>query len=292
MTQPVLWLGGSCAAGKTTIARTLALRFDLGFYRIDARAYVHHDRLIRRGLLPSGPPKSYDERWLIPSAEQLAQEFMEASALHPALIMEDLAALPDRVLTIVEGPQLFRDDIAPSWSGPRSALWLLSSEEFRRKALTERQGDASRFTSDAQRALDKRIARDTILSDRIRRDAPESVLDVDGTRDLPEMIERVGAYFRDAIAAGPRIADGATRQRVRRFENDVMVQNVRAFLAELGPQAPAEPAPLPFACECDRLGCEQLVEATLPRYERARAAGSGHLLAAPAQPPNRATNAS
>ncbi|HVX43076.1 MAG TPA: hypothetical protein VHC49_04300 [Mycobacteriales bacterium] len=270
MTPPVLWLGGSSAAGKTTVARTLALRFDLGFYRIDARAYAHRDRMIRRGLVPDGPPKSYDERWLIPTPDQIAQEFQAASALHPALIMEDLAAMADPVLTIVEGPQLFRDDIAEFWSGPESALWLLSTEEFRRAALTARSGDASRFTSDARKAMDKRIARDTILSDRIRREAGDAVFEVDGTRDLSTMVDLVGGYFREQIAVGPRIADGAMRQRVRRFENDVMVENVRAFRAELGSRAPAVFAPLPFTCECDRLGCELLVEVALPQYEEAR----------------------
>lgn len=278
MTHPVLWLGGSCAAGKTTIARTLALRFDLGFYRIDAHGYEHRDRLIARGLQEDSA-KSYDERWLAPTAAQIARQFMDTSALHPALIMEDLAAMPDQVLTIVEGPQLFRDDIAPHWSGPRSALWLLSSEEFRRNALTARAGDAAKFTSDAKAAMDKRIERDNILSERVRTDAAESdltVFAVDGTRDLPTMIECVADYFGKAIADGQSIVDGPMRQRVRRFENDSMVGNVRSFLKELGAKAPAEAGTLPFTCECERLGCEQIADRTRAQYDAIR---PGHVLA-------------
>ena len=161
----VLWMGGGGAAGKTTISRTIALRFDLAWYRIDGYAYEHQDRLVARGLVDK-PDDDYDRRLLTPTAEELAEQFWERSRLTVPLVPDDLRTMDGAVGVVVEGPQLFPELVAPYLAGPGSGLWLVSTEQFQRRVLGARVGDASGFTSDAQRALDNLVRRNLLLNDR------------------------------------------------------------------------------------------------------------------------------
>lgn len=260
---PVLWLGGGSGAGKTTVSRTLAHRYDLAWYRIDAHAYAHQARLRGGAGAPAG---GYDERWLAPAPEQLAREFLDVSARVFPLIIEDLRAMPERVAVVVEGPQLFPSLVAPYLTSPDRARWLVPTEEFQRAALATRAGSAAQFTSDPERALANLVARNQLLNAHTRQVTAEqglTVVEVDGSRDLPTTVELVGKHFAAAIAEGPSARDGHQRHRLRRSENAAMVAGVRAFLADLGEAAPTEPPPLGFACECVQLGCEALVHQKL-----------------------------
>ncbi len=272
---PAIWLGGGSAAGKTTIARTLAHRYDLALYAVDARAYDHHGRLLARRTADQ-PAESYDERWLTPSVDTLVQRFVDAATETFPLIVDDLGRLGGDVLVVVEGPQLFPELVAPLLGDPARGLWLLPTEDFATRALATRSTNSSAFTSDADRALRKRLDRDVRVRDRIRDSATQlgfPVIDVDGTIDVPTMVDRVATHFASPIEAGPRMSDGCTRTRRRQAENAAAVGNVRAYLAELGDAAPDPPPPVGLACECRKLGCTSLVQRVPDEYVAAAATG-------------------
>ena len=120
----VFWVGGGSGAGKTTVSRAVAYRGDLAWYRVDAHAYEHRDRLVDRRVITKDT-RTDDERWLIPTARQLADEFVTMSALLFPLIIDDLRALGTDVGVIVEGPQLLPDLVAVHGADGDSAVWLL-----------------------------------------------------------------------------------------------------------------------------------------------------------------------
>jgi hypothetical protein len=72
----VFWIGGGCGAGKSSVAHAISRRFDLQLYAADAHGYTHLSRLTGS----ERPASSHDERWLEPSAEELVEGFLRASA--------------------------------------------------------------------------------------------------------------------------------------------------------------------------------------------------------------------
>lgn len=272
---PVIWLGGGSGAGKTTISRAIAYRFDLAWYRIDAHGYAHRDRLIANSKLSAdSAAKTHDQRWLEPTPEDLARGFIEGSELGFPLVLDDLRTMATDIAVIVEGPQLLPHLVAPHLFDPDWGLWLLPTPEFQRTALTARF-NASQATSHAERAQENLLRRNGILDGRTRSEASDlglRVVDVDGKRDLPTMIEHVTELLMPALTEVPRARTGRQRQALRRAENDAMVTNVKAWLADIAPRTPPDPLHLPFACECAQLGCTAEVERTPADYRTMRTA--------------------
>lgn len=194
----VVWIGGGSGAGKTSVAMSLAFRYDLAFYRIDARAYEHRDRLIERGLVDDDPEKSHDLRWLEPDPADMAQGFVDTSRHLIPLILDDLSALDPKVGVVVEGPQLFPSLVAPYLASPRHGAWLLPTPEFRRRALESRSTGAAKFTRDPERALENLLTRNALLDAQTRAEGETldlRLFEVDGSDDPPTMAERVGAHL-------------------------------------------------------------------------------------------------
>lgn len=263
---PVLWVGGGSGAGKTSVSRAVAMAADLAWYRVDAHAYEHRDRLIAAGVREP-ETRTLDERWSVPATE-LVDEFLSASVEILPLIMEDLAAMNSGVAVIVEGPQLLPELVAPHLTDRGHALWLVPTPEFRRSALAERP----RLTRDRRAGLERLLERNALLDDMIRTQANAldlTVVTVDGRRDLSAMVDSIRDYFAPAVRSLPRFRSGEHRRRVRKIENDAMVGNIRSFLADMGSQAPP-PRPHLFCCECEQLGCASLVECTLDAYDALR----------------------
>lgn len=262
ITDHVIWLGGGCGSGKSSIARELVHRFDLVLYATDAHTWEHWRR--------RGAPelRSGDCRWLRTSPEELARQFVSGSDEVFPLILEDLGALRDGPLVLAEGPQLFPELVAPHLASPGHGLWLMPTGEFQRWALG-RRGEPS-GTSDREWALRNRLARDAILNELIRGQTSGpglSLLEVDGSRTLPEMMDAVVDYFAEQIAAGPLARDGAEHRRIRRQENVGVHGNLCSFRAHLGL---AKPPAFDFACECGTLGCRERVLLTIYEYGTAR----------------------
>src|ERR1051325_3106091 len=88
--RSVLWLGGMSGVGKSTAARTVARRYDLWLYSIDARTYAHAEAMDVHALRMTP-----DELWVDRSPEQMADDFVAEARDRFALILADLAAIPD-----------------------------------------------------------------------------------------------------------------------------------------------------------------------------------------------------
>jgi shikimate kinase len=184
-----LFIGGGPGAGKTSISRALAYRWDLQLYNVDHRTYEHANRLGR-------PPPDWSR-----SPAELVEDFVEASHRRWPLVLEDLAALPESPAVIAEGP-FFLPELVPAES--QSVFLVPSAAQIRRVR--------------AERGSRPVVAdRDVLLAARI------PGLPVD--RPLPEMIELVASLF--SLDGLPRAADRpAIRERRARTTGDV-VEGVR-----------------------------------------------------------------
>lgn len=81
------------------------------------------------------------------------------------------------------------------------------------------------------------------------------MLDVDGTRDLTDGVATL-------LQIEPEPIDLSA---ARRWENEVVAANLRAWLAS--PEAPPRPlGAISFACECGRPGCDERVTMTLDEF--------------------------
>jgi len=235
-----LWIGGATGAGKTSISRALAYRHDLQLYNVDHRTYDH----VGRARVP--PDVNWD---LAPPV--LADNFVEDSRNRFELVLEDLASLPDVPGAIAEGPFLLPSLVPPGGA----AVFLVPTEERIRVTGAER----------GQRAVV--VERNLVLAERIAAEAEAAglpVLAVD--RGLAEMTERVETALAPAIA---RLPHGGDLAAVRRFENDVLAEQVRLYRAS-GEAPPGSP-PLAFSCECGHSGCSEEIELTLEDYLRVSA---------------------
>jgi hypothetical protein len=268
-----LWIGGGQASGKSTVARALARRFDLQLYVVDHRTWVHEPRMPSTELAS----RSMDERWLEPSPQRMLDWFVSHSRHRFRLVLEDLAALPDSPLAVVEGPQLLPTSVAAVLRSPDQALFLLLHPDEQRARLLARPGIPG--TSDPLQARVNATERDLMITQLIERDARELRLRaVEVDRPLDEMVELAAEHFRPAIERGPREVDLAA---VRRSENDVLAEQVRRYRASLDP-VDVEDWTLPFACECGAPGCAAEIELPLRDYESLSAAGDRRALRAPA----------
>jgi hypothetical protein len=54
---------------------------------------------------------------------------------------------------------------------------------------------------------------------------------------------------------------------IRRWENETAAEWIRAWLDS--PERPAQDDGYPFACECGRRGCDELVEMTIEEFDAA-----------------------
>jgi hypothetical protein len=244
MTASRIWIGGGTGSGKSTAARALAVQHGLRRFPIDAFWYAYDARWAH-------PRKSPDEQWLDAPPEVQAAEFEETSRRMMGFALDDLAVLPD-VPTVVEGPQILPDLVPPG----EQAVFLDPTPEFQRWVLESR----SMPSSDPARALRARLVKDRGYADRVAALAREHgfpVLVMDGDRDIAAEVE---SLF--------EIPEGVADLRaIRRWENEAAAANVRAWL--VSPEAPERDGGYPFACECGRRGCDELVQLTIEEFDSA-----------------------
>lgn len=241
-----IWIGGGTGGGKSTTARTIAVDHGLRRFAIDSFWYAYDSRWGR-------PRKSPDAQWLETPPEVQAAEFEEVSRRMMSYALEDLAMLHDAP-TVVEGPQILPDLVPPG----DQAVFLKPTLEWQRRVLEQRPMPSS----DPARALANRLVKDRLYADRVAALAREHgfpTLEMDGNRNLAAEVESLV----DIPEGAPDL--GA----VRRWENEKAADNIRAWLAS--PEAPREHHGYPFACECGRRGCDELVVMTIPEFEAAEA---------------------
>ena len=205
------------------------------------------------------------ERWVTAQPSTMVEWFVEISRERIAMITHDLGALCDEPVTLVEGPQLL-PELLPD--GAR-AIFLLAAEAFRRDAIGRRPFTLS--VADLERAQRNRLERDRLLAEHIRAGAADRrlrVIEVDGSRTIEEVARDVGAELGSCEPAPDVTA-------VRRSENAARARQIRLGVASgEGPEvAPLEP----FGCECGRLGCCEIVELAVDRFDARVAAGEAVL---------------
>lgn len=246
-----LFIGGGTGGGKTTIARALAARHGVRLLPVDAFWYEHAERAGET----SPPP---DVQWLEWTPATQAADFERISRLMLGFVLEDMPLLPEQPVVLVEGPQIV-PDLLPE---DARAIFLIPSPEFQRDVLVPRPMPSS----DPERALANRLVKDRLYADRVAALARErgfTVFEVDGSLAPDDVLERVEAEFSDVLA----LNDPVDLSEARRWENEKIASNVRAWHAS-GDHRSAEGMPVPFACECGRLGCAERVSLTLVDFDR------------------------
>jgi shikimate kinase len=256
------WIGGGTGSGKSTVARALAARHGLRMFPVDAFWYARSARLDEPELTP-------DEQWLGQPPEERAEAFELTSRRRMLLAMADLAQLPKRPLTLVEGPQVLPDLL------PRGApaVFLHPTKEFQRSVLERR---ALPPTANPRLALENRIKKDRLYAERVALLAGErgfAVLIVDGSRSAEEILATVERSLASLLVANSGPID---LQPARRWENEVVADNVGRWLASS--DAPLQPPrAYPFSCECGRRDCSTQVDLALEDFRAMpRVVAPGH----------------
>jgi hypothetical protein len=265
------WIGGGCGSGKTTAARSAALRLDLRFYPLDGHNYVHVRRAASGGypLTLAIGRQSAAEMWR-QDAAVLAESFAAVSAERVQMACADLRALGTGPTVIVEGPQLFPSLVVRLMRSPRHGLWLLPTAEFGYRGVVERGGGRSEATGR------RRLERDVLLTQMHRAQAAElglPVLDIDGSLSLAQVEQLVADRVTSLPGGITQAANDRERQRIRQAENAMHVRQLLGWWADTGPARMPDPPVFPFSCECGLPGCTQLVRLPVTEYERRSAGG-------------------
>ena len=198
----VYWIGGGSGAGKSTIARRLAARHDLGVYATDD-VMPDHGRRIRPGAAPflaDFVAMDMDQRWVHRPPRVMLETFHWYRGEGFGLIVEDLVGRPAEPGVIAEGFRLLPRLVRPLLAERRQAVWLLPTPGFRRAAF-ERRGslwEIANKTSDPQRALRNLLERDRLFTERLgaeARDLGLQVIEVDGGVSEAGLVARVADTF-------------------------------------------------------------------------------------------------
>jgi hypothetical protein len=213
--QHVRWIGGGSGAGKSTVARQLAADHGLRLYHAEPFSkYVGRADPGATPLSQEFMAMDMDERWVNRSPAVMLETFHGFQGEGFDLVLDDLRALPPDPPVLAEGFSLLPRLVAPLLSGPRQAVWLLPTPEFRGAAFESRGSTWTipNKTSDPQRALANLLARDQLFTDQLRaqaRAAGLQIVDVDGSLDVTESVARVGEAAGVVMAGSIRTRDGS-----------------------------------------------------------------------------------
>jgi hypothetical protein len=202
-----LWIGGAPDAGKTTLARRLALAHTLALYECDRTDAAHHQRLAQdQPAFRDFLDLSLEQRWVETTPQALADRSLHSFSARFPLVLDDLARLARRGRPVLaEGFCLTPDLVAPHLDDPRRAVWLLPGEAFKRRSW-ERRGKPSWKTqvADLERGARNLFERDGLLAREIARQAAAhgfEVLVIDGVRSEETEARQLEDRFRSFLAS-------------------------------------------------------------------------------------------
>jgi 2-phosphoglycerate kinase len=197
------WIGGGSAAGKSTIARRIAVQHGLSVYSTDDVMADHARRSSREDcpLLHEFMAMDMDERWVNRSPKTMLETFHWFRGEGFNMIIEDLLSFPRDPGIVVEGFRLLPHLVKPLLSVPNRAVWLLPTPEFRRAVIESRGGTAWGFlakTSDPERALRNLLERDRMFTEILREETSRlglAAIDVDITTTEHDLVRQVMGLF-------------------------------------------------------------------------------------------------
>lgn len=198
-----LWIGGGQWAGKSTVARLLAVRYGLTAYHYDYHdARAHNDRRIahRVGLGEPATEPDPDSVWVHPTPEDMAAKTLAGFPIRFEWALDDLRALVSGRPIIAEGWGLRPELVAPIIDSPRRMVVMVPTQEFRQQQLRElpRAATVAHHVSDPTRAQRNRLARDRLVAQEATHTAHRlgiRVIEVDGSRDAEAVADSIADHF-------------------------------------------------------------------------------------------------
>ncbi|RKT84461.1 hypothetical protein SAMN05421805_103392 [Saccharopolyspora antimicrobica] len=198
-----LWIGGGQWAGKSTVARLLAVNHGVTAYHYDYHdARGHNDRRIARrvGLGEPATEPDADAVWVHTTPEEMTAQTLAGFPERFQWALDDLRALVSGRPVIAEGWGLRPELVAPIVDSPRRMVVMVPTPEFRDRQVRElpRATSLGHRVSDPARAQANRLARDRLVADDAVRAAHQlgvRVIEVDGSRDAAAIAEIVADHF-------------------------------------------------------------------------------------------------
>ncbi|MFB4305609.1 hypothetical protein [Actinomadura sp. GTD37] len=211
-----LWIGGGQWAGKSTVARLLAVRYGLTAYQYDYHdARGHNDRRIALRIKQDRPPADPDPdaSWVNTTPADMAAETLAGFPTRFEWALDDLRALVSGRPVIAEGWGLRPELVAPIIDSPRQMVVMVPTEAFRDRQVRElaRAAAIGGDVSDPARAQRNRLERDRLVAGDAVRSARRlgiRVIEVDGARDAAAVADLVAEQFRPYLPRpSARVAD-------------------------------------------------------------------------------------
>jgi hypothetical protein len=170
--RQVYWIAGGCGAGKSTVARCIAIRWGMSVYSADEVMSNHAGCSTREDAPCLGRfvGMSMDERWVDRSPETMLETFHWFRGEGFGLTIDDLLRLEDGTGVIAE---CFPAVAVPRQAAARRA-WprgmALLTPEFRRAAFDRRGWAIPRRTSKPELAQRNLIECDRMFTDHLVED--------------------------------------------------------------------------------------------------------------------------
>lgn len=209
-----LWIGGGQWAGKSTVARLLAMRYGVTAYHYDLHdARAHNDRRIARrvrtGTAVHDPEPEWV--WVQRTPEAMATETLAGFPERFEWALDDLRALVSGRPIIAEGWGLRPELVAPLLDSPQRMVVLVPTAAFRSQQVQTlpRAAALGVPVSDPARAQANRLARDILVADDAVRSAQRlgmRVIHIDGTLDAEAVAELLAEHWHAYLP--PRNASG------------------------------------------------------------------------------------
>lgn len=198
----ILWIGGATDAGKTTTAKMLAERYDFQLYQYDkssgAAARMGREKAPRSF---EWAEMSIDERWQVRTPEKIAEHTLAAFEETFSVKLGDILEMTKDSMVVAEGFGFIPKLIEPLISSKRQAIWMLPTEEFKRKSFLQRGKDQNRMrdgNSDPELASYNHFTRDMLIGDYVREEAISRdlrILEIDGSLSPDEVVAIVESHF-------------------------------------------------------------------------------------------------
>lgn len=218
----VRWIAGGTGAGKTTLTRTLADRYDVLVYDGDRaeRDYAHR-------CTPRDQPRLWDlvhtpsvRKWNGRTAQEIFESMPSLHGETFGFVVDDLLALPTQRTVLVDDFRTLPRDVLPLLTWREQVVFLLPAPQFRHQALGTRFSDPVRARanwgdSNHDEAFALRLARDELWDAEVQRQALEldlPTLAIDGSRDIDNLAEDLAGSFRLTRRTTPPTATQPTER--------------------------------------------------------------------------------